>query len=96
MVRILIWEGQNVNEVTVNLGNTPLHCAARNGHYLICKYLVESGADINIVNYKGLTPLQYLNESLMREPDKVADIKRKLKGKTSTAYENAKQKLKLM
>ena len=96
MVRILIWEGQNVNEVTVNKGNTPLHIAARCGHYLVCKYIVESGADLNICNYKALTPSQYLNEALTYEPDKVADIKKKLKGKTSTAFEAAKQKLKLM
>lgn len=96
MVRILLWEGQDVNEVTVNLGNTPLHIAARNGHYLICKYLAESGADLNICNNNALTPSQYLNEALTYEPDKVADIKKKLKGKTSAAYEAAKQKLKLM
>ena len=96
MVRILLWEGQDVNEVTTRLGNTPLHIAARNGHYLVCKYLVESGADLNIGNNQPLTPAEYLNEALTYEPDKVADIKKKLKGKTSAAFEAAKQKLKLM
>lgn len=45
MVRILIREGQNVNEKTQNEGNTPLHIAAKNGHYLIVKYLIEIGAN---------------------------------------------------
>ena len=41
MVRIMIREGQNPNEVTNHLGNTPMHFAARNGHYLVVKYLLD-------------------------------------------------------
>ena len=46
MVRIMIREGQNPSEKTQNMGNTPLHVAARGGHYLIVKYLVEIHASI--------------------------------------------------
>ena len=41
MVRIMIREGQNPNEVTNHMGNTPMHFAARNGHYLVVKYLID-------------------------------------------------------
>lgn len=41
IVRIMIREGQDENQKTQTMGNTPLHIAARNGHYLIVKYLLE-------------------------------------------------------
>ena len=45
MVRIMIREGQNINQQTQNKGNTPIHRAAKNGHYLIVKLLLELNAD---------------------------------------------------
>ena len=57
MVRIMIREGQNPSEVTNHYGNTPMHFAARNGHYLVVKYLLDLNAPVNIVNSEGLTPL---------------------------------------
>ncbi len=45
MVRIMIREGQNINQQTQNKGNTPIHIAAKNGHYLIVKLLLELNAD---------------------------------------------------
>lgn len=39
-VRILIREGQDVNEPTTNYRNTALHIAAMFGHVLICKFLL--------------------------------------------------------
>lgn len=40
-VKVLVEEARlNVNSVTSS-GNTPLHIAAKNGHYFICKYLTE-------------------------------------------------------
>jgi ankyrin repeat protein len=44
MVRIMIREGEDMNDVTTHMGNTPMHFAARNGHYLVVKYLLELGA----------------------------------------------------
>ena len=58
MVRILIREGQDVNEQTQTLRNTPLHIAAKHGHLLIVKYLLESGALPNLANGNGLSPYE--------------------------------------
>lgn len=44
LVRNLLRGGQNVNEQTQSLKNTPLHIAAKHGHLLIVKYLIEHGA----------------------------------------------------
>jgi len=52
----MIREGQDENQKTQTMGNTPLHIAARNGHYLIVKYLLEQQADEGITNINGLTP----------------------------------------
>lgn len=57
MVRIMIREGQNINQQTQNKGNTPIHIAAKNGHYLIVKLLLELNADSTIVNLDGFTAL---------------------------------------
>ena len=40
MVRILLREGEEVNELSQFLQNTGLHIAAQNGHVLIFKYLL--------------------------------------------------------
>lgn len=36
---------------------TLLHFAARDGLYDVCKLLLENGADVNVSNKKGMTPL---------------------------------------
>lgn len=38
-------------------GNTALHHAARNNHHLIAKFLIESGADMEMCADKNYTPL---------------------------------------
>ena len=97
MVRVLVWEGQDVNEQTVDQQNTPLHFAARNGHYLIVKYLLkECKADITRENIDGATCWNVLQNSLMEASQRVPAIKAKLKGKTSPAYEAAKLRLKML
>lgn len=58
-MRILIREGQDMNEQTQQLKNTPIHIAARSGHFLIVKYLLEAGANCLITNRDGQTPLQF-------------------------------------
>ena len=38
--------------------NTPLHCAAKGGHYTICKLIIDAGTeDKNPSNINGETPL---------------------------------------
>lgn len=44
--------------------NTPLHIAAKFGHFLIVKYLVENGANPIIANREGHTPFNFAEESL--------------------------------
>ena len=61
-VRIIIREGQDINEQSQDQQNTPLHIAAANAHYLIVKYLAEVNANPIIVNKKGQTPLQLFND----------------------------------
>lgn len=64
MVRILIREGQNINEQTQTLRNTPIHLAAQNGHILIVKYLIELNANVTIVNSQGKTAHDFAKEAL--------------------------------
>jgi len=57
MVRVLIREGQDPNEQTEHERNTPLHLAAKNGHYLIVKFLMEMNANILLMNRAGKTAI---------------------------------------
>lgn len=77
MVRIMIREGQDKNQQTQNFGNTPMHIAARNGHYLIVKYLLDIGSSHNITNLQGLTPRQFLSEALVTDPKKIDKLVKK-------------------
>ena len=79
MVRIMIREGQNINQQTQNKGNTPIHIAAKNGHYLIVKLLLELNADSTIVNLDGLTALQLNQETLQYQPAKIETLSKKQK-----------------
>jgi ankyrin repeat protein len=57
MVRVLIREGQKVDEQSIHKRNSPLHMAAKNGHYLIVKYLLEEKANPLLDNIDGKKPL---------------------------------------
>lgn len=39
------------------LGATPLHQAAASGNVEIAQFLIESGADVNAMDMRGVTPL---------------------------------------
>ena len=58
MCRVLIREGQDVNEQTQTLKNTPLHIAAKHGHLLIVKFLIDNGALPNLANGNGFNPYE--------------------------------------
>lgn len=45
------------DETEFGSGNTPLHYASYMGHLLICKKLLENGANINALNTSGCTSL---------------------------------------
>jgi len=37
-----------------------MHFAARGGHYLVVKFLIDLGCPANTQNVMGLTPLQFM------------------------------------
>jgi ankyrin repeat protein len=56
-VELLLQLGADVNAVN-DAGETPLHCAAINGHLLSLQLLLTAGADTEVRNYNtGSTPL---------------------------------------
>jgi ankyrin repeat protein len=55
----LINKGVDINVKLEINGDTPLHCAAAFGHYEVVQLLLNSGADKNIKNKFGMTPLTY-------------------------------------
>lgn len=73
----MIREGQDVDAKTQTMGNTPLHIAARNGHYLIVKYLLEKMANPSILNNNMLTPKQLMQEVLIQDQAKVEQLAKK-------------------
>ncbi len=56
-VDALIAGGANINETSGSEHTTPLLLAIDNGHYDVARDLLEHGADPNIANDFGLTPL---------------------------------------
>lgn len=65
LVKLLVSSGADVNmspsgDLAVEhllAGQTPLYGAAKKGHYHICKYLIENGAQVNAQTMTGATPL---------------------------------------
>jgi ankyrin repeat protein len=55
-VQALVENGADVNHQAAE-GSTPIVIAIANGHYTVGKYLLDKGADPNIVNIDGLGPL---------------------------------------
>lgn len=92
LVRILIREGQDYDEQTQYLKNTPMHIAAKNGHYLIVKYLIEIGASPREENRDGLTPYDYATEAKRNLELQLASTKHKIGG-PGLDIEKAKVKL---
>lgn len=56
-VRALIRDGANVNVQDNKNGSTPLIHAIQNYNFKIAKHLIQSGADINLPNRSGVSPL---------------------------------------
>jgi ankyrin repeat protein len=57
ILKILLNAGANINQKTIDDGNSPLHFAVYNNHFAIMKELVKRGADINQQDKDGDTPL---------------------------------------
>jgi len=56
-VQALVESGANVNQVSGGDKSSTLVISIANGHYTVAKYLVDHGADPNLVNIDGLSPL---------------------------------------
>lgn len=96
MVRIMIREGQSSVEPTQKVGNTPLHIAARNGHYLIVKYLIDIGAPVDTKNKDGYTPREFLQGVLLSLNAKQRIQKQLDALKGQTDKEKMKEKAKMV
>ena len=84
MVRILIREGQDVDEQTQEKRNTALHLSAQHGHILVVRFLVGAEAQMEINNADGKTALDLAKQSLEKiEPEKPIQKKRLLADKNS-------------
>jgi len=53
--KVLLELGADVNRIDEVTGNTPLHWAADLGNYRMMKLFLESGANPNLPNKKGIT-----------------------------------------
>ncbi len=74
MMKLLLECGANVNiHVADNLGNTPLHCAARNCHKGIVELLIRRGAAVYCKNNAGKTPIDIAEHMQHTLPDLVDD-----------------------
>jgi ankyrin repeat protein len=56
-VRALLDAGADVNQVSGGDGTSAISIAVANGHYTVGKYLLDRGANPNLPNLDGLTPL---------------------------------------
>lgn len=80
MVRIQLRQHEDELEArTKYRGNTPMHMAAKNGHYLVVKYLLERGADCQITNLDEQTPKDLLVKSIHAQDTKIKKMKKKQK-----------------
>lgn len=60
LVQLLLDHGADVNSVNKNDGATPLHTAAYWNNAKLFKCLLRNGAQLNVPDRKGLTPLKLL------------------------------------
>ena len=57
MAKYLLEQGADVNALGGDLVATPLHWAVRPGHVSMVRTLVEAGADLELSDRQGFTPL---------------------------------------
>jgi len=56
-VQALVESGADINQLSAGDKSSTLVIAIANGHYTVAKYLADHGADPNLVNIDGLSPL---------------------------------------
>ncbi len=67
VVETLIEAGVDVNKASTTSGETPLFIAAKNGHVIILKYLLNAGADASIANNENQLPIDVANGEEIRK-----------------------------
>jgi hypothetical protein len=72
-VKLLLESGANPNAVSPK-GDTALHIAARDGRLDVLRELVAGGADANVPNAAGQTPLQLVETMKPRVLDPIAEM----------------------
>ena len=56
-VQALVESGADMNQIGLAEKSSPMIIAVANGHYTVAKYLLDKGADPNVINFDGLTAL---------------------------------------
>ena len=56
------------------IGQTSLHVACLHGHFEIVKLLITAGADVNVVNQFGVTPLHYAAKPNDKHGDQMVNV----------------------
>lgn len=67
IARLLLQYGARMNEQASDTGSTALHVAVRNKHLELVQVLLEHGADINMRDYRGNTPLDLDSSRMIKE-----------------------------
>ncbi|KAJ5076858.1 cyclin-dependent kinase inhibitor 2c-related [Anaeramoeba ignava] len=62
-IKKLITTGENINKQSELTGQTPIYIALKKEKHKIVRYLVENGANLNIIDNNGLTPLMIAVDS---------------------------------
>ena len=70
--------GHNINEVDKE-GNTLLHRSSEHSNLKKVKFLIQKGADLNIKNHLGKTPLDLAKETLLEKEIKEEEYIEKMK-----------------
>lgn len=81
MVRMQLRHNQEIvkESATQAMGNTPMHMAARQGHYLVVKYLLEIGAYPLKANFDQKTPKDLLVKAMMDQGKRIKKLTKKPK-----------------
>lgn len=64
-VMLLVENGADINQ-TDRMGFTPLHIAAWNGYVELTEYLLQKGANPNVLSQSGNTPLKFANPAITK------------------------------
>ncbi|MDR1590504.1 MAG: ankyrin repeat domain-containing protein [Puniceicoccales bacterium] len=85
VARFLIEEKGAAIDVQDMDGETPLHCATMNGYLEVARVLIANGADVNVLDDDGRTPLDWNRDEAIK------DLLRSAGGKTGDEIRNPRK-----